>query len=110
MVTLLRLIWRDEAGPAQACAQVRRLMGRQVTRQRLALGFPRHGIGVAAKSGSLLGIIRNEIGVITLPDGHRYAAAVFTRADRSYAGEHEINAVIGTAAARAVEQLRRSAP
>jgi Beta-lactamase enzyme family len=63
MATLLRLIWRDEAGPAEACAQVRRMMARQVTRQRLALGFPRAGVQVAAKSGSLLGVIRNEVGV-----------------------------------------------
>lgn len=107
MAILLRLIWRDEAGPAAACAQVRRMMGRQVTRQRLALGFPRHGFQVAAKSGSLLGVIRNEIGVITTPDGRRYAAAVLTRADRPYDNEHEINAAIGTAAARAVGHLRR---
>jgi beta-lactamase class A len=107
MAILLRLIWRDEAGPAEACAQVRQTMGRQVTRQRLALGFPRSGTRVAAKSGSLLGIIRNEIGVITMPDGRRYAAAVFTRADRPYENEHEINAATGVAAARAVEHLSR---
>lgn len=107
MATLLRLIWGDKAGPAEACAQVRQMMARQVTRQRLALGFPRSGTRVAAKSGSLLGIIRNEIGVITTPDGRRYAAAVFTRADRPYENEHEINAAIGTVAARAVEHLRR---
>jgi beta-lactamase class A len=83
------------------------MMARQVTRQRLALGFPRHGFQVAAKSGSLLGVIRNEAGVITMPGGHRYAVAVFTRADRPYHNEHEINAAIGTAAARAVEYLRR---
>ena len=73
------------------------MMSRQVTRQRLALGFPRSGIQIAAKSGSLLGVIRNEIGVITMPDGQRYAAAVFTRADRPWDNEHEINAAIGTA-------------
>ncbi len=107
MATLLRLIWRDEAGPAAACAEVRQMMGRQVTRQRLALGFPRHGCRVAAKSGTLLGVIRNEIGVITMPDGHRYAAAVFTGADRPYDNEHEINAIIGAAAARSIEHLSR---
>lgn len=107
MAALLRLIWRDEAGPAEACSQVRQMMARQVTRQRLALGFPRAGIQVAAKSGSLLGVIRNEAGVITMPGGDRYAVAVFTRADRPYHDEHEINATIGTAAARAVEYLRR---
>lgn len=107
MAALLRLIWRDEAGPADACAQVRQMMARQVTRHRLALGFPRTGVQVAAKSGSLLGIIGNEAGVITMPGGHRYAVAVFTRAHRPYHNEHEINAAIGTAAARAVEYLRR---
>jgi beta-lactamase class A len=83
------------------------MMSRQVTRQRLAPGFPRSGVQVAAKSGSLLGIIRNEAGVITMPEGRRYAAAIFTRANRPYVNEHEINAAIGAAAARAVEYLDR---
>lgn len=86
MATLLRLIWRGEAGPAAACAQVRQLMSQQVTRQRLALGFPRRGVQLAAKSGSLLGAVRNEAGVITMPDGRRYAAAVFTRENQPGAG------------------------
>ena len=81
-------------------------MARQVTRQRLALGFPRRGVRVAAKSGTWIGLIRNEAGVITMPDGRRYAAAVFTRADRQWDREHEINAAIGAAAALAVARLR----
>jgi hypothetical protein len=52
------------------------MMGRQVTRQRLALGFPRSGTRVAAKSGSLLGIIRNEIGVITMAGPESWRAGV----------------------------------
>lgn len=104
--TLLRLIWRDEAGPPAACAQVRELMARQITRQRLALGFPRRGVRLAAKSGSLLGVVRNEAGVITMPDGRRYAAAVFTRESQSEADERQVNAAIGAAAAWAVGQLR----
>jgi beta-lactamase class A len=55
----------------------------------------------------LLGVVRNEIGVITMPDGRRYAAAVFTHSDQAQDNEHEIDAVIGAAAARAVEHLRR---
>jgi len=102
---LLRLIWRDEAGPAAACAPVRQAMARQVTRQRLATGFGRPGVQVAAKSGTLLGLIRNEAGVITMPGGRRYAAAVFTRADRQWIREHEINRAIGAAAALAVGRL-----
>ncbi|KAB8195256.1 hypothetical protein FH608_012870 [Nonomuraea phyllanthi] len=105
MARLLRLIWRGEAGPEEACAAVRELMARQVTRQRLAMGFP-HDVRVAAKSGSLFGVVRNEIGVVRLPDGRRYAAAVFTRAERPYVNEHAINAAIGAAAAAAVQALR----
>lgn len=105
MTTLLGQIWRDEAGPAQACAQVRRLMAAQVTRHRLAAGFPAE-VRVSAKSGSLLGVVRNEIGVLEYPDGARYAAAVFTRADEPYRNDSGINAAIGTAAARGVRLLR----
>jgi beta-lactamase class A len=42
-----------------------------------------HGFDVAttifAKSGSLFGVIRNEVGVTELPGGARYAVAVLTR-------------------------------
>ncbi|MEV4176547.1 serine hydrolase [Nonomuraea sp. NPDC049709] len=106
MARLLKLIWLDRAGPAEACANVRAVMGQQVTRHRLAMGFP-DDVRVAAKSGGLFGVVRNEVGVIRFPDGRRYAAAVFTRAHRPRAGENAINAVIGTVAAAAVASLRR---
>jgi beta-lactamase class A len=105
MARLLRLIWRDEAGPADGCAQIRQLMAAQVARNRLAAGFG-DSISVAAKSGSLLGIVRNEIGVVEYPDGARYAVAVFTRAHEPYRGEHQINGVIGATAATAIARLR----
>ena len=73
MTRLLSRIWRDEAAPAAACAEVRRLMGHQAS-HRFALGFP-DGVAVQTKSGGLLGRIRNEIGVVTYPDGCRYAVA-----------------------------------
>jgi beta-lactamase class A len=103
MVRLLGLIWAGAAGPAPACARVRSVMARQLTRHRLASAFP-PPVSVAAKSGSLLGIVRNEIGVISFPDGRQYAAAVFTR---SPAGSDDaaISRAIGTAAARAVAAL-----
>jgi beta-lactamase class A len=104
MIALLRLIWNDQAGPGAACARVRQVMGRQLTRHRIASGF-RPPVQVAAKSGSLLGVVRNEIGVISYPDGRRYAAAVFTRS-RPGSDEVSINAAIGTATARAVAALR----
>ncbi len=104
MAALLRLIWSGQAGPPPACERVRQLMSQQLTRHRLAAAFPRPA-RVAAKSGSLLGIVRNEIGVISYPDGRAYAAAVFTQARQPPSAEAAVNAVIGTAAAAAVAAL-----
>jgi beta-lactamase class A len=100
----LRLIWTDEAGPAAACERVRAVMAGQLTRHRIASGF-RPPVRVAAKSGGLAGVVRNEVGVMAYPDGRRYAAAVFTRS-RPGSDEAAINAAIGAAAARAVSALR----
>ncbi|MFF4778980.1 serine hydrolase [Microtetraspora fusca] len=105
MVDLLHLIWSDQAGPAAACTRVRTVMGRQLTRHRIASAF-RPPVQVAAKSGGLAGVVRNEIGVICYPDGRRYAAAVFTRT-RPGSDESAINAAIGAATARAVAMLRQ---
>ncbi|MGW2635381.1 serine hydrolase [Streptomyces sp. NPDC001348] len=104
MVELLRLIWTDQAGPAAACERVRAVMTRQLTRHRIASGF-RLPVRVAAKSGSLVGVIRNEVGVISCPDGSRYVAAVFTRSQPG-SDDAAISRAIGTATARAVTALR----
>jgi beta-lactamase class A len=105
MAILLRLIWTDQAGPPPACRRVRELMGQQLTKHRLAASFPPPA-RVFAKSGSLVGVVRNEIGVIEYPDGPGYAAAVFARARRPWRGDAAINAAIGATAAAAVGMLR----
>ena len=104
MARLLRLIWSDQAGPPPACRRVRQLMSQQLTKHRLASGF-QSPVRVAAKSGSLVGVVRNEIGVITYPDGRGYAAAVFCQARQPWPGDAAINAVIGAAAAAAISML-----
>jgi beta-lactamase class A len=104
MAYLLKSIWRDEAAPAAACAEVRRLLGQQAS-YRLALGFPDE-VTVQAKSGSLMGRIRNEIGVVTYPDGRRYAVAVFTHSYRGTSRQPAIDQAIGAAAAFAIEHIR----
>lgn len=104
MCTLLRLIWSDRAAPEDACRRIRTLMGRQLTRQRLAAAFAPPA-RVSAKSGGLLGVYRNEVGVIEFPDGRWYTAAVFTQTTDSTIGEVAVNAAIGRAAARAVDLL-----
>ena len=106
MVRLLRLIWTGKAGPAVACDRVKALMARQLTRHRIASAF-RLPVKVAAKSGSLVGVVRNEIGVITYPDGRRYAAAVFTRAQPG-SDDAAISRAIGAATAQAVTALREA--
>ena len=102
---LLCAIWRDEAAPPAACAQVRALMAKQLTRHRIARGFGDEA-EISAKSGSFGGAIRNEIGVVELPGAGRYAVGVFTRAQELYEREHEINDAIGAAARIAVDAVR----
>ena len=77
-VALLQAIWTHRALPPEACRQVRRAMTRQLSRARIASGFD-SSVTVAAKSGALLGVVRNEAGVVTYSDGGSYAVAVFTR-------------------------------
>ncbi len=106
MTRLLRAIWTDDAGPPQACRRIRNCMTRQLTRSRLAGGFGRTA-SVAAKSGGLRGMVRNEIGVVSYDDA-AYAVAVFTRSNTPQTDERAVNAAIGEAAADAVGRLRQS--
>ncbi|WP_097322378.1 serine hydrolase [Paractinoplanes atraurantiacus] len=102
---LLGLIWRDEAGPAAACAMVRDLMARQMAWTRLPSGFPPE-VRVAAKTGTLPGL-HIEAGVAEYPDGGRYAIAVFARTPRLATRQIDVDLAMGEAAHAAVEQLRR---
>ncbi|GAA3744501.1 beta-lactamase class A [Spinactinospora alkalitolerans] len=101
---LLELIWRDEAGPPEACAAVRAFMAGQIFWTRLASGFD-PGVRVAAKTGTLPSL-HIEAGVAEYPDGRRYAMAVFARARRLHTRRLEVDLVMGRAARAAVEALR----
>ncbi|MCX5256915.1 class A beta-lactamase-related serine hydrolase [Streptomyces canus] len=101
---LLNLIWSDAAGPPEACALVRDLMGRQVFRHRLVSGFP-DDVTVAAKTGTLPGL-HMEAGVARYPDGNCYAIAVFARTQDLTASRATVDAAIGRAAGIAVDFLR----
>ncbi|MFG2511107.1 serine hydrolase [Streptomyces sp. NPDC048584] len=100
---LLRLVWTDAAGPPEACALVRDLMGRQVFRHRLVSGFP-DDVAVAAKTGTLPGL-HMEAGVARYPDGERYAIAVFARTHDLTASRATVDAAIGRAAGMAAAFL-----
>jgi len=104
ITALLDAIWTDRAGPAEACAEVRSIMARQIWPHRLSSGFPSE-VQIAAKTGTLPGL-RNEAGVLTHPDGSRYAVAVFTRADSFRPRLPAVDASIGRAARLAIDHLR----
>ncbi|MGK5627211.1 serine hydrolase [Streptomyces sp. URMC 123] len=108
MTRLLTMVWRDEAGPPRACAQVRELLARQVFRHRLVSGFP-DDVLVSAKTGTLPGL-HMEAGVIDYPDGGQYAVAAFARTPDLRAGRAAVDAALGAAARLAVDFLRGQAP
>lgn len=102
--TLLHLLWTDRAASPSACAEARRIMGRQVWPHRLSSGFPDDDVVVSGKTGTL-GIVRNEIGVVEYPDGRRYAVAVFLRTHRVGFRQPAADALIGTVGRLLVEHL-----
>lgn len=106
MARLVGMIWRDEAGPAAACAELRAMMGKQWLTRKIATGFGPE-VSVAAKSGSAPAI-SNDVGTVTYPDGQRYAVAGFTRAlDLDSRIDPDTAArAIGAASRMAVEHLR----
>lgn len=105
MARLIRLIWRNEAGPAEACAALRAMMGQQKLTRKMANGFA-DDVRVMAKSGTIGGVVSNDVGAVQFPDGRRYAVAVLTEALAPGRQGREIDAVIGTAARLAIEQLQ----
>ncbi|MCS0603455.1 class A beta-lactamase-related serine hydrolase [Streptomyces sp. LP11] len=105
ITTALTAIWQDRAGPAEACAEVRDLMGHQLSQHRLVSGFGDE-VRVAAKNGALWGV-RNEAAVVEYPDGGRYAVAVFLRTRTLTGRDPAADDAIGRAARTAVDRLRR---
>jgi beta-lactamase class A len=107
-IALLQAIWTDGAGPAQACTAVRQAMSRQLTRHRIASGFGPE-VTVCAKSGGLMGIVRNEAGVVTFPDGDAYAIAVFSqRRPGQTINPALVDAGIGRIARAITDEMRAS--
>jgi beta-lactamase class A len=108
IVLLLRMIWNNTAGPAPACAAIRDAMARQLSRARIAAAFDA-SVKIAAKSGGLLGIVRNEAGVVTFPNGDAYAVAIFTRTRAEVHVESAtIDSTIGVIARSLIDRLRSS--
>lgn len=104
ITALLDAIWTDRAGTPEACERVRTMMSQQIWPHRMTSGFE-SDVKIAAKTGTLPAV-RNEAGVVSCPDGGRYAVAVFTRADTLDERQPAVDASIGRAARLAVDYLR----
>ncbi|GAA4819199.1 serine hydrolase [Actinomycetospora corticicola] len=105
MTTLLAAVWRDTAASPTGCAFVRRLLGLQVSRARIASGFPFDEVRCSGKTGTL-GALRNEVGVVEFPGEAPVAVAVFTLAARPERVLPRVDAAIGEVARLAVTALR----
>lgn len=106
LASLWLAIWRDQAGPLQACAAVRAVAG-ETGRTRIGAGLPAiGGATFQGKGGGLPGLINNDAGILTLSDGHRYAIVILTRARTAFAGESASDGQLATIATAALTALR----
>lgn len=105
MTRLLDLIWTGQAASPAQTAFIRTTMARQIWQHRINAGFPHTGVEVAGKTGTI-GVIRNEISVVTFADETPIAVAVFTRAARSDPELPAVDAAIAEVARIAVTELR----
>jgi beta-lactamase class A len=81
-------------------------MEQQLTRNRIASGF-NASARVAAKSGALMGVVRNEAGVVVLPNGSTFAVAIFTRRKRGDTTNPTIiDGVIGRVARSLIDEIQ----
>ncbi|TPG14577.1 serine hydrolase [Sphingomonas oligophenolica] len=81
MVTLLRKLDNGTVLTAQSRTFLLELMSRCATGTRRIRALLPTGTQVEDKTGTLDGIT-NDVGIITMPDGHRVAIAVFARGGR----------------------------
>lgn len=78
MLNLLTSIFKGQAISEESTAFLLGIMSRTVTGPGRLRGLLPRNTPVAHKTGTLGGVA-NDVGYITLPDGHRFAIVVFTR-------------------------------
>ncbi|MEV4314831.1 serine hydrolase [Actinocrispum sp. NPDC049592] len=74
---LLQAVWRPTSIQAPVAAEVRRLMGENILRHRLAPDFMSDSTRWSSKTGTLLNL-RHEIGVVEHDDGQTFAITALT--------------------------------
>lgn len=98
-VDLLQALWTPSRLPAEVTARVRRLMGENVIRHRLAPDFGSDAAKWSSKTGTLLNL-RHEVGVVEHDDGGTFAVAALT--------ESSVPAAIQPAAEALMAQVARA--
>ncbi|MCD4524522.1 serine hydrolase [Nocardioides sp. cx-173] len=106
---LLAMIWTDQATTPDGCAEARRVLGLQVWPHRLSSGWSADDVTISAKTGTIAAI-RNEAGVVELPDGGRVAVAVFVRNRTAAARNPDADRLIGSLGRAAVDRVRAGGP
>lgn len=105
ITALLSAVWTGKAASAKQCAFARDLLAYRTGPHRLRNGFPFDSVKIADKTGTF-GALRHDVGVVQYPDEAPWAVAVFTEAARSDQILPEVDAVIGSTARMAVDELR----
>lgn len=105
MNRLLAALWSGNALSESGTELAKALLHHQVWPHRIRSGFPHTGVAVAGKTGTV-GIIRNEVAVVTFAGESPVAVAVFTRAARADPSLPAVDAAIGEVARIAVTELR----
>lgn len=80
MVQLLLAIQSGKALSAASTKALSEIMERCITGEKRLKGLLPQGTVVAHKTGTLMSIA-NDVGIITLPDGNKFAIAVFVKGD-----------------------------
>ncbi|MCJ1960977.1 class A beta-lactamase [Novosphingobium mangrovi (ex Hu et al. 2023)] len=80
MLHLLKVLAGGTALSPGSTGVLMTILGRCLTGEDRLKGLLPEGAPVAHKTGSLLGIA-NDVGYVTLPDGHRFAIVVFIKGD-----------------------------
>lgn len=80
MVQLLAVIQSGKALSASSTKELIAIMERCITGEKRLKGLLPPGTVVAHKTGTLMSIA-NDVGIVTLPDGGKFAIAVFVKGD-----------------------------
>ncbi len=105
IVSLLGRIWMDAIGAPAATARLRSLLGRQVSRHRMAAELASDSVTVSGKTGTFLNL-RHEAAVVETSTGDRVAVAACTASTITATHQPEVDRAIGRAARAALDVLR----